>query len=204
MDSDTIFYKVTNLDGTPYHGGSGRWHLPKGSKPGKWMPKITPVVACKSGYHLVTIDQLLNWLGPTIWIAEGKGEHLKQKDKHVFSEARLVQMTHWNKDSARLFAADCAERVLHIFEERYPTDSRPREAINAARMGITGEVAAAAAAYAYAYADADDAAAAAAAAYAAAAVAADAAYADAADAYAERHWQHQRLAHYLTNGTGNE
>lgn len=32
-----------------------------------------------------------------------------------------------------LFAADCAERVLSIFEERYPTDDRPRKAIEAAR-----------------------------------------------------------------------
>ena len=35
--------------------------------------------------------------------------------------------------STRLFAADCAESVLHIFESVYPKDKRPRNAIQAAR-----------------------------------------------------------------------
>jgi len=32
-----------------------------------------------------------------------------------------------------IWAADCAERVLHYFEERYPEDNRPRKAIEACR-----------------------------------------------------------------------
>ena len=32
-----------------------------------------------------------------------------------------------------LFAADCAERVLPLFEQRFPNDDRPRKAIAAAR-----------------------------------------------------------------------
>ena len=38
----------------------------------------------------------------------------------------------------RLFAADCAESVLHIFEEKYPDDMRPRNAIQAARDFANG------------------------------------------------------------------
>jgi hypothetical protein len=38
-----------------------------------------------------------------------------------------------DRRSAALFAADCAERVLPIFEAAYPTDDRPRKAIEAAR-----------------------------------------------------------------------
>ncbi|MFH1240131.1 MAG: hypothetical protein V1672_02845 [Candidatus Diapherotrites archaeon] len=30
-----------------------------------------------------------------------------------------------------IWAADCAERVLHYFEEKYPEDNRPRKAIDA-------------------------------------------------------------------------
>ena len=48
----------------------------------------------------------------------------------------------------RLFAADCAESVLHIFESEYPDDKRPRLAIHAARdfaNGLTGHAASAAA-----------------------------------------------------------
>ena len=38
----------------------------------------------------------------------------------------------------RLFAADCAEMVLPIYEKRYPDDSRPRMAIQAARDYANG------------------------------------------------------------------
>jgi hypothetical protein len=93
----------------------------------------------------------------------------------------LAELTHddkkWvfvrsiDKSKLRLVAADFAERVLHIYENKYPTDDRPRKAIEAARSGdaAAAAYAAADAAYAAAYA-------AYAAAYAADA-AADAAYA---------------------------
>jgi hypothetical protein len=37
-------------------------------------------------------------------------------------------------ESKRLFAADCAEHVLHFFEKKFPGDKRPRQAIDAARL----------------------------------------------------------------------
>ena len=39
----------------------------------------------------------------------------------------------------RLFACDCAESVLHIFEEKYPDDKRPRNAIEVSRKFANGE-----------------------------------------------------------------
>jgi len=33
----------------------------------------------------------------------------------------------------RLFSAECADRVVHLFEKQYPNDDRPRKAIKAAR-----------------------------------------------------------------------
>ena len=61
-----------------------------------------------------------------------------------------------------LILADVAESVLHIFEEKYPNDKRPRKAINAIRRWhsgeITGEELITAADAAYAAADAIDAA----------------------------------------------
>ena len=81
------------------------------------------------------------------------------------------------------FMIQAAEQVLDIFEKKYPSDKRPRKAIEAAKNYLKNPCketkdAAAAAAYAYAYA------------YAAAAAAADAdayayAYAAAADADAD-------------------
>ena len=40
----------------------------------------------------------------------------------------------------RLFAADCAEAVLHVFESERPDDDRPRKAIEAARAYANGEI----------------------------------------------------------------
>jgi hypothetical protein len=39
----------------------------------------------------------------------------------------------------RLFASDCAERVLPIYEAQYPEDMRPRQAIEVARRYAHGE-----------------------------------------------------------------
>jgi transposase-like protein len=39
----------------------------------------------------------------------------------------------------RLYACDCAEHVLHFFEEKYPDDKRPRKAINVARHYANGD-----------------------------------------------------------------
>ncbi len=42
--------------------------------------------------------------------------------------------------SLALWAADCAERVLPYFEEKYPKDGRPRKAIEAVRAWTRGEI----------------------------------------------------------------
>ena len=97
------------------------------------------------------------------------------------------------KDRIRLVAADLAEACLHIFESRYPNDSRPRKAVEAARSGDNAAAAYAAYAAAAAYADA---------AYAATDADADAAAA----AYArtaERQWQLKRLGEYLRGESEN-
>jgi hypothetical protein len=52
----------------------------------------------------------------------------------------------WLSDEKRdqrtlaLWAADCAERVLPIFEAKYPDDDRPRKAIEAARAWARGKL----------------------------------------------------------------
>ncbi|MEE9159974.1 MAG: hypothetical protein V3U60_16515 [Gammaproteobacteria bacterium] len=118
------------------------------------------------------------------------------------------------KTIARLWGADCAAHVLHFFENKYPNDNHPREAIIATRAFTRGEIdyaawnAARAAAWdaardaagnaAWAAARAAARAAAEAAAQAAARAAARAAAFDAAwDA--EREWQTERLKLYLTS-----
>jgi len=97
----------------------------------------------------------------------------------------------------RLLACDYAERVLPIFEKKYPTDDRPRNAILVARRFANGEATETERAAASAAWDAGDAAWAAAwdARDAARAAAASAARAAAGDA--EREWQTQRFREFL-------
>uniref|UniRef100_A0A6M3J9E8 Imm-5-like domain-containing protein n=1 Tax=viral metagenome TaxID=1070528 RepID=A0A6M3J9E8_9ZZZZ len=178
------YYKVLGPKGEAIHGGSGRWHLPKGKRPGKWMRRIPNPVPCICGYHVVTAPQLLTWLDrndATVYRVDVRGTVVKADDKSVAEQARLLgSALIWNPAVARLFAADCAEHVLPIFEKERPHDDRPRKAIAAARAFARDQIDAAAWA----------------AAGAAARAAAGAAARDAARD-AERRWQTRRLLAYL-------
>ena len=89
---------------------------------------------------------------------------------------------------ARLFACDCAEHVLPIFETKYPDDKRPRQAIEVSRRYATGEATSEELAATWAATWAATRAATRAAAWAAAGAAAGA---------AERDWQEERFLQYL-------
>ena len=173
MTTNRLF-KVLGENGEPFHGGTGLWSLPQNGEPGEWMPPIEgKLVPCSNGYHLCREQDLLRWLGPTIWAAEYRGERIDDDEKAVVREARLVhQYTNWNERTARLFACDCAERVVHLCGD----DDRPRNAIEVARRYANGE------ATDNELASAWDA-------------ARDAAWASAWDA--EREWQTARLLEYL-------
>ena len=133
------YYKVLAEDGTPCNGGTGKWNLPHDGQPGEWMPEIAGLVPCKRGYHVCTAEQLVRWFGPTIYEVECGGEHVEQADKHVFGRARLIRkLDAWTERTARMFACDCAERVLPIYERDYPGDARPRTAIEVARRYADG------------------------------------------------------------------
>ena len=138
------YYKVLNEDGTPCWGGSGQWHLPTDNEPGAWMPRIEDIQMCACGYHVITSDHLMAWLGPAIWTVEVAGDGILDNDKSCWHEARLLRRLNWDDKQARLFAADCAERVLPLFENMHPDDPRPRLAIAAARNSANGNIGAAA------------------------------------------------------------
>jgi hypothetical protein len=99
------------------------------------LNKIKAHSPCKDGWN-----KLLNYLGKT------------QADNEPLSIATIIQSNGikdavWalraveGKDKEiRLFAADCAELVLHIFENRYPNDDCPRKAIQAARDYANGVI----------------------------------------------------------------
>ncbi len=134
------YYKVLAADGvSPQHCGSGKWFIPKGKRMGKWMPAIKDIRPCERGYHFVNIEQLPQWLGPTLYEIEVRGQIIHQADKSVAEQARLIRKVEtWNNKTLRLYAADCAERVLGLYEKQYPKDDRPRKAIQAARDFANG------------------------------------------------------------------
>jgi hypothetical protein len=172
-------YKVLDTGGRPFHGGTGKWTK------GRWRSVKGPLVACQNGLHACTIEQLPAWLGPELWRFEVDGELIDAGDKVVARRARITERIEtWNDRTARLFAADCADHVLPLFERHYPTDDRPRKAIEAARASARGEIDRKALAAAWAAARA--------AAWAARDAAGDAARA------AEIKWQSNRLALYLS------
>ncbi len=178
-------YKVLNEDGTAYHGGRGAWPLPHDGQPGDWLEVKGQLVPCENGLHLCREQDLVGWLGPAIYEAEYEGEMVEHEDKVVVRKARLLRrLDAWNERTARLFACDCAERMLSIYERDYPGDQRPRQAVEVARRYANGQ------------ATQDE--------LAAARVAAGAAAWDAAWAAAwvaaratERQWQTGRLMEYL-------
>jgi hypothetical protein len=135
------FYKVLNNDASCFWGGTGKWFLPEGRKPGEWMPAIEGELSpCENGYHVLPVGQLLYWLGPAIFEVQVKGKGISRADKSVYPQARLVRkLEAWNDRTARLFACDCADHVLGIYEKKYPEDKRPRKAIETARLFAEGK-----------------------------------------------------------------
>ena len=76
----------------------------------------------------------MHWLGPVLYELEYTGHAVLCDYKVLVRRARLKKhIVSWNPESQRLFSADCAERVLSIFEQQYPSDERPKLAIKAAR-----------------------------------------------------------------------
>ena len=188
--SSPVYYKVLSRDGRAFHGGTGSWGLPNG-EPGAWKTVKGRLVPCVLGLHVCTRDQLVHWLGPAIFTVEVDDELINAGDKTIVRKARLLgRCDNWTDRTARLFAADCAERALRRVQKRtgVKTDPRSLAAVRAAREFAAGNISAgelsAARAAAWATAGAAAGAAAAAAAADAAAVAAWAA-ACAADAAAD-------------------
>jgi hypothetical protein len=102
---------------------------------------------------------------------QGTLEEFLDLSELTYEDKKWVFVRSIDKDNLRLVAADFAERVLHIYEIKYPNDDRPRKAIQAVRDGDKDAAYAAHAAADYAVS---------------AAIADDAAYYAAAAAYAAR------------------
>lgn len=143
-------YKILNKDGRSYHGGNVQWSLPTRNPdgtytPGEWMPAIErDLIPCKNGYHLVRRENVVLWLGDCIFTVEHRGEMLNSDDKVVVRECRLLApIEAWTERTARLFACDCVEHKLPIFEREHPNDDclcqNIKQTIKTARRFANGQ-----------------------------------------------------------------
>jgi hypothetical protein len=64
----------------------------------------------------------------------------KKRDPRFITVRRGGTLEDSNHHLLALWAADCAEHVLHVFEEVRPDDDRPRRAIESARAWTRGEI----------------------------------------------------------------
>jgi hypothetical protein len=64
----------------------------------------------------------------------------KERDPRLITIRRGGTLTDAHHHLLALWAADCAEHVLHFFEEVQPSDPRPRQAIEAVRAWTRGEL----------------------------------------------------------------
>jgi len=155
---DERLFKVLHPDGSPCHGGEGTWDLPTQaedgtSAPGAWTTRLTgDLLPCRVGYHLCRAEDLLTWLtshayavfdaeiSPDSEVLLAKthpdSEVMLAQVRVVVRQARLLRRLQWDARIARLYACDCAERVLKYCD---PGDRRPREAIAAARRYAEGQ-----------------------------------------------------------------
>jgi len=140
-----MLFKALNTDGNCYRGGHGKWSLPTKNDdgtwlPGDWMPAVEgKLIACKNGYHACREGDLLKWLGPAIFDLEYRGDRVDADDKIIVREARLLRRCeNWNERTARLFACDCAERVLPIYKRNYHSHKQLRRTIATVRRFADG------------------------------------------------------------------
>ena len=118
------------------------WRRPSDQGPGDWMPAYEGALEpWKNSYALCRgAEQLLKYLGPEIYVAEVDGEVIEDENKIHARRARLLARTAWDERSARLFAIECAERVLPLYEKVNPQDDRPRRGLGAARAYVGGKI----------------------------------------------------------------
>lgn len=140
-----LYFKCTGHNATPCFGG-----IATPIPPGEWTDKREPRL-CLWGWHACRWEDVPRWLATELWVVETSGDVVVRHDKVCAASIRLVRKVVLTREVIVAWAADCAERVLHIYEDQCPGDTRVRDAIKAARVAIS-DAATAPYAYAHAYA----------------------------------------------------
>lgn len=105
----------------------------------QWAAPLNWSETTDHGFLLCRKQDIFHWIAPTLWVVEAEGA-LPVYNKVVASRVRLIrEVEEWNETNQRLFAVDCAERVLTILEKKYPNDKHFKSAIDTARRFANGQ-----------------------------------------------------------------
>jgi len=120
-----IRYKTLPVDKAP-HGHKYQLN--------KWY-KEDAISICEKGFHCSkNIIDAMGYVTPGyVAVVEVRGDSIAESDKEVWSEMRIIQWKKWTKKNSVGLSIYAAELVLKNYEDKYPNDFRPREAIEAAK-----------------------------------------------------------------------
>ncbi len=136
------YFKIIDENNKPCNGGNFDWteYLPTKNDdeswmPGKWTPEH-PVVMCKSGYHVIDANHLLDWANAQLYECEVIGAVADEdNDKYACRSIRLVKKIEtWNDRNLRLFACWCVRQVWHLLK-----DERSKRSVEVAERYAIGE-----------------------------------------------------------------
>src|SRR5208282_2154925 len=102
------------------------------------------IALCEYGYHSSPSlwDALQYASGPIACLVEISQplftDNTVNQCKAVSATRKLIKAVNNNRE-LRLFACDCAEHVLPIYEREHPDDKRPHQAIDVSRRFVDGK-----------------------------------------------------------------
>lgn len=134
-----IKYKFLNLKRGKIvsNHGSMEWAV------NKWQHVDGRIIACKNGLHCSdTILEALGYVqGEVLALVETKGKKHVEGDKSAWSDMKIVKAFEWTKKDSVALSIFASELCLKEFEELYPDDKRPRDAIEAAKKVLKSDTA---------------------------------------------------------------
>lgn len=92
------------------------WPLPKGDKPGDWLPEIPELIECKAGYHFTDTKNLLAWLQPRAFLFEPAGKVEQYNNKYASTGGRLIKELSFPPKDGRI-ALGSVLALLREFDE---------------------------------------------------------------------------------------
>lgn len=107
---------------------------------GEWRHE-DDIDICNRGFHASKMPlQALGYVkGEIVAVVEVKGKSIKEEDKECWSDMRIAKAYHWKKEDSIALSIFAAEQVIKNYEKQYPNDTRPRDAIEAAKKVLTND-----------------------------------------------------------------